>query len=95
MKKEKKLSELNLALVFIKKKIWQYQGDQEMNRDDLKFAEKCYAEGNLGIDCIIRVMKQDILEKRILLNGLQQECIKIKKKIKKLNKEQNFRNNKS
>lgn len=94
MKKEKKLSELNLALVFIKKKIWQYQGDQEMNRDDLKFAEKL-ADGNLGIDCIIRDLKQDILEKRILLNGLQQECIKIKKKIKKLNKEQNFRNNKS
>lgn len=95
MKKEKKLSELNLALVLIKKKIWEYQGDQEMNRDDLKFAEKCYAEGNFGIECIIRSMKQDILEKKILLNGLQQECIKIKKKIKKLNKEQNFRNNKS
>lgn len=94
MKKEKKLSELNLALVFIKKKIWQYQGDQEMNRDDLKFAEK-FADGNLGIECVIRDLKQDILEKKILLNGLQQECIKIKKKIKKLNKEQNFRNNKS
>lgn len=94
MKKEKKLSELNLALVFIKKKIWQYQGDQEMNRDDLKFAEKL-ADGNLGIDCTIRDLKQDILEKRLLLNGLQRECIKIKKKIKKLNKEQNFRNNKS
>ena len=94
MKKEKNLSELNLTLALIKNKIWAYQGDQEMNRDDLKFAEKCYAEGNLEIEHIIRDFKLDILEKRILLNGLQQECIKIKKKIKKLNNEQNIRNNK-
>lgn len=94
MKKEKNLSELKLTLALIKNKIWTYQGDQEMNRDELKFAEKCYAEGNLETESIIRDIKLDIIEKRILLNGLQQECIKIKKNIKKLDREQNFRNNK-
>jgi hypothetical protein len=95
MKKEKNLSELNLTLALIKNKIRTFKADQEMNREDLKFVKKCYAEGNLEAESIIRDIEVDIIEKRILLNGLQQVCIKIKKNIKKLDKEQNFRNKKN
>ena len=41
----------------------------------------------------IRYLEQIIFENKILLNALQKQSIAIKKKIKKLNKEQNIRNN--
>lgn len=96
MKKEKQISELILKHKLLKKRFNEIQGIQEKTREDLKTYErlnKRYTENNY-LQNYIRYLEQIIFENKVLLNALQKQCLDIKKKIKKLNKEQNIKNNK-
>ncbi len=95
MEKEKIISELVLKHKLIKERFNERQGIQEKSRKDLKTYEnlnKRYTK-NKFVQTYIRYLEQIIFENKILLNALQKQCLDIKKKIKKLNKEQNIRNN--
>lgn len=96
MMKEKQISELILKHKLLKKRFNERQGIQEKSREDLKTYErlnKRYTKNNY-LQNYIRYLEQIVFENKVLLNALQKECIAIKKNIKKLNKEQNIRNNK-
>ena len=93
--KEKQISELILKHKLLKERFNERQRIQEKSRNDLKRYEnldKRYPEHRYVEN--IRYLEQIVFENKVLLNALQKECIAIKKKIKKLNKEQNIRNNK-
>lgn len=99
MIKEKVISELILKHKLLKERFIKIQSIQEQRRKELKTYENLNA---LNMLCMknnivqnnIRYLEQIIFENKVLLNALQKQCLDIKKKIKKLNKEQNFRNNK-
>jgi hypothetical protein len=96
MIKEKVISELILKHKLLKERFNERQRIQEKSRNDLKRYEnldKRYPEHRY-VENYIRYLEQIVFENKVLLNALQKECIAIKKKIKKLNKEQNIRNNK-
>jgi hypothetical protein len=97
MVKEKQISELILKHKLLKERFNERQGIQEKTRNDLKRYEnfnKRYPEHNY-VENYLRYLEQIVFENKVLLNALQKQCIVIKKKIKKLNKEQNIRNNKN
>ena len=94
--KEKQISELILKHKLVKERFNERQGIQEKSRKDLKTYEnlnKRYTK-NKFVQTYIRYLEQIIFENKVLLNALQKQCLDIKKNIKKLNKEQNIRNNK-
>ncbi len=99
MIKEKVISELILKHKLLKERFIEIQSIQEQRRKELKTYENL---NTLNMLCMenkivqnnIRYLEQVIFENKVLLNALQKQCLDIKKKIKKLNKEQNFRNNK-
>lgn len=96
MMKEKQISELMLKHKLLKERFNERQSIQEKSRNDLKMYEnldKRYPEHKY-VENYIRYLEQIVFENKVLLNALQKQCIEIKKKIKKLNKEQNIRNNK-
>lgn len=96
MMKEKHISELMLKHKLLKERFNERQSIQEKSRNDLKMYEnldKRYPEHKY-VENYIRYLEQIVFENKVLLNALQKQCIEIKKKIKKLNKEQNIRNNK-
>lgn len=96
MMKEKQISELILKHKLLKQRFNERQGIQEKSRKDLKTYEnlnKRYTK-NKFVQSYIRYLEQIIFENKVLLDALQKQCLDIKKKIKKLNKEQNIRNNK-
>lgn len=96
MMKERQISELILKHKLLKKRFIEIQSIQEKSRNDLKRYEnldKQYPEHKY-VENYIRYLEQIVFENKVLLNALQKQCIAIKKKIKKLNKEQNIRNNK-
>lgn len=96
MMKEKQISELILKHKLLKERFNERQSIQEKSRNDLKRYEnldKQYPEHKY-VENYIRYLEQIVFENKVLLNALQKQCIAIKKKIKKLNKEQNIRNNK-
>jgi len=96
MMKEKQISELILKHKLVKERFNERQGIQEKSRKDLKTYEnlnKRYTK-NKFVQTYIRYLEQIIFENKVLLNALQKQCLDIKKNIKKLNKEQNIRNNK-
>ena len=96
MMKEKQISELILKHKLLKKRFIEIQSIQEHARKDVKTYENInrrYTEHKY-VEKYLRYLEQIIFENKILLNALQKQCIVIKKKIKKLNKEQNIRNNK-
>lgn len=95
--KEKQISELILKHKLVKERFNERQGIQEKSRKDLKTYEnlnKRYTK-NKFVQTYIRYLEQIIFENKVLLNALQKQCLDIKKNIKKLNKEQNIRNNKN
>jgi hypothetical protein len=99
MIKEKVISELILKHKLLKKRFIERQGIQEKTRKELKTYENLnilnmLCMENKIVQNNIRYLEQIIFENKILLNALQKQCLDIKKKIKKLNKEQNIRNNK-
>ena len=99
MIKEKVISELILKHKLLKKRFIEIQSIQEQRRKELKTYENLnilnmLCMENKIVQNNIRYLEQIIFENKILLNALQKQCLDIKKKIKKLNKEQNFRNNK-
>jgi len=99
MIKEKVISELILKHKLLKERFIEIQSIQEQRRKELKTYENL---NTLNMLCMenkivqnnIRYLEQVIFENKVLLNALQKQCLDIKKKIKKLNKEQNIRNNK-
>lgn len=96
MVKEKVISELVLKHGLLKQRFNERQGIQEKTRKDLKTfgnLDKRDPE-NKFVQTYIRYLEQIIFENKVLLNALQKQCLDIKKKIRKLNKEQNIRNNK-
>lgn len=96
MMKEKQISELILKHKLLKERFNEIQGIQEHTRKDVKTYENFFKQYPLNqySKYYLRYLEQIIFENKILLNALQKQCIAIKKKIKKLNKEQNIRNNK-
>ena len=99
MIKEKVISELILKHKLLKKRFIEIQSIQEQRRKELKTYENLnilnmLCMENKIVQNNIRYLEQIIFENKILLNALQKQCLDIKKKIKKLNKEQNIRNNK-
>lgn len=98
MIKEKLISELILKHKLLKERFNEIQGFQKKTRQDLKTYEnlnKSYTKNkNKFVETYISYLEQIIFENKIVLNALQKQCLDIKKKIKKLNKEQNIRNNK-
>ena len=96
MIKEKQISELILKYNLLKERFNERQGVQEITRKNLKTyvrLNKRYRENNY-LQSHIRYLEQIIFENKVLLNTLQKQCIAIKKKIKKLNREQNIKNSK-
>lgn len=96
MIKEKVISELILKHKLLKKRFIEIQSIQERTRKDVKTyedANRRHPEQKY-VENYLRYLEQVIFENKVLLNALQKQCLDIKKKIKKLNKEQNFRNNK-
>lgn len=94
--KEKEISELRLKHKLLKERFNERQRIQENTRKDVKTYENLHKRyGNNYVENYLRYLEQIIFENKILLNALQKQCIAIKKKIKKLNKEQNIRNNKN
>lgn len=94
--KEKQISELRLKHKLLKERFNERQRIQEDTRKDVKTYENLNKKyGNKYVENYLRYLEQIIFENKILLNALQKQCIAIKKKIKKLNKEQNIRNNKN
>lgn len=97
MMKEKYISELILKHKLLKERFNERQGIQEKTRNDLKDyvnLNKRYPEHKY-VKNYLRYLEQIMFENKVLLNALQKQCLDIKKKIKKLNKEQNIRNNKN
>jgi len=97
MVKEKYISESILKLKLLKQRFNERQGIQEKTRKDLKTFENLDKRDpqNKFVQTYIRYLEQIIFENKVLLNALQKQCLDIKKKIRKLNKEQNIRNNKN
>lgn len=97
MIKEKQISELILKQKLLKGRFNERQGIQERTRKDVKTYEnlnkRCPEHKSIKI--YLRYLEQIMFENKVLLNALQKQCLDIKKKIKKLNKEQNIRNNKN
>ena len=97
MIKEKQISELILKHKLLKKRFFKIQCIQEQHRKELKTYEdtnKRHPEHKY-VENYLRYLEQVVFENKVLLNALQKHCLEIKKKIKKLNKEQNFSNNKN
>lgn len=99
MVKEKQISESILKYKLLKERINEIRSFQEKCRKALKTYENLITlnmlhRENKIVQNNIRYFEQIIFENKTLLNALQKQCIAIKKNIKKLDKEQNFRNNK-
>ena len=100
MVKEKLISELILKHKVLKERFIEIQGIQEYTRKDAKRYENINRQYNRQytrnkyLEKHLRYLEQIIFVNKVLLNALQKQCIDVKKKIKKLNKEQNIRNNK-
>ena len=93
VKKQKKISELVLILKLVRERITEYTRLQEQSRRELKhYAE--IQEKDVWLEHYLRFLREGIFERKIILNALEKHSIKIKKEIKRLNKEQNFKNNK-
>lgn len=91
VKKQKKISDLVLILKLVRERISEYARIQERNRREIKRYEKYYLK-NVWVEQHLRFLNEDVFEKRVLLNALEKHSIKIKKEIKRLNKEQNLNN---
>ena len=96
MMKEKQISELILKHKVLKERFIEIQGIQEYTRKDVKRYENINRQytRNRYLEKHLRYLEQIIFVNKVLLNALQKQCIDVKKKIKKLNREQNIRNNK-
>ena len=97
---EKQISKLILKHKLLKVRFNERQSSQEQCRKELKTYENLNTLNMLStenkiVQHNIRYLEQLIFENKVLLNALQKQCIDVKKKIKKLNKEQNIRNNKN
>ena len=87
VKKQKKISDLVLMLKLVRERITEYARLQEQSRHDLKIYAK--QEKYLALENYLRFLREGIFERKVILNALEKHSIKIKKEIRRLNKEQN------
>lgn len=90
--KNKTISDLVLRHNRLKQQITDLQQMQQENREQIKFYESLEKLTTSGKNYLIFI-KDVVFENRMLLNALQKQCVKIRKKIKRLNKEQNNKQN--
>ena len=81
-------------LKLVRERITDYARLQEQSRYDLKVYSK-KQEKDVWLENYLRFFKEDVFEKKVLLNALEKHSIEIKKEIRRLNKEQNLINNKN
>lgn len=86
--KNKTISDLVLRHKRLKQQITDLRQMQQENREIIKLYESLENLTTSGKNYLIFI-KDVVFENRILLNALQNQCIKIRKKIKRINKEQN------
>lgn len=86
--KNKTISDLVLRHNRLKQRITDLQEIQQKNRETMKFYESLEKLTTSGKNYLLFI-KDVVFETRTLLNALQNQCVKIKKKIKRINKEQN------
>lgn len=91
VKKQKKISDLVLMLKLVRERITDYARLQEQSRYDLKV----YSKQEKYMENYLRVLREGIFERKVILNALEKHSIGIKKEIRRLNKEQNLNNNKN
>lgn len=94
MTKEKEISELNAMQKLVKERITEHQRLQEMTRREIKQYEEL-AKTDLWTQYYLRNRNIQIFERKAILNALQKHCLEIRKRLKKLNREQEIRNNDS
>ena len=94
VKKQKKISDLVLMLKLVRERITEYARLQEQSRYDLKVYSK-KQEKDVWLENYLRVLREGIFERKVILNALDKHSIEIKKEIRRLNKEQNLNNNKN
>ena len=94
VKKEKKISDLVLMLKLVRERITDYATLQQQSKRALKRYEEIQ-EKDVWLEHYLRFLKEDVFEKKVLLNALEKHSIEIKKEIRRLNKEQNLINNKN
>ena len=90
VKKQKKISDLVIMLKLVRERITEYARLQEQSRRDLKIytkQEKC-----VWLENYLRFLREGIFERKVILNALEKHSLKIKKEIRRLNKEQNLNN---
>ena len=90
--KNKTISDLILRHNRVKQDITDLQQMQQEYREQIKFYESLEKLTTLEQNYFIFI-KDVVFENRMLLNALQKQCIKIRKKIKRINKEQNNKQN--
>lgn len=90
-KKEKEISELVLARKLVQGRIDNRRKLQEQCRRELKLYENYNEEDDYLIG-YVKKLGQDIFENKVILNALQEQSLNIRKKIRRLNKEQVIRN---
>ena len=88
-KKEKELSKLILIQRELRERYEHYRGVQEFNRIEVLLWKNSKISAK---DEQLRKYAQNIYETKCILRGIQKQCLEIKKKIKRLNKEQVIRN---
>ena len=90
--KNKTISDLALRHNRLKQQITDLQQMQQENREVIKRYESLEKLSTSEKNYLIFITDA-VFENRMLLNALQNQCVKIKKKIKKINKEQNNKQN--
>ena len=91
VKKQKKISELVLMLKLVRERITEYARIQEQSRRDLKIYTK-QEKKYVSLENYLRFLREGIFERKVILNALEKHSFKIKKEIRRLNKEQNLNN---
>ena len=88
-KREKEISKLIGIHKELKERFKYYRDIQEFNRIEVLLWKDC----KLPIkEERLKKYSQKIYETKCILRGIQKQCVEIKKKIKRLNKEQVIRN---
>lgn len=80
-------------LKLVRERITEYARLQEQSRCDLK--RELYTKQEkkcVWLENYLRFLREGIFERKVILNALEKHSLKIKKEIRRLNKEQNLNN---
>lgn len=87
--KENEISKLIQIQKWLRERFNYYRGIQEFNRVEILLWQECKIPNK---EEHLKNYSQKIYETKCILRGLQKQCLDIKKKIRRLNKEQVIRN---